>query len=182
MKAEIAQLKFELDNLKRVVFGRTSERFVAGQQAPSEQLNMFAEAMAEQEAKAAQAEVVKEHIEYERNKPVNRKKHPGRTPLPEHLRVEETVIEPDCDTTDMVHIGDEITDQLAYTPADLYIERTIRPKYARRSEQPEEEEQQTSPIVIAELPPQPIAKSIATASLLAHIIIAKFVDHLPFYR
>jgi len=51
--------------------------------------------------------------------------------------------------------------------------RTIRPKYAKAD---------GAGILIGTLPSGPIEKSIAEASLVAHILVSKYVDHLPFYR
>src|SRR5690606_26209850 len=68
---------------------------------------------------------------------------------------------------------EEITETLKYTPASLVKKRTIRPKYAK----PDGEG-----VVIGKLPSRPLPKAIAEASLLAFIIVSKFIDHLPFYR
>lgn len=154
----------ELAQLKRLVFGQKRERFV--ENLDPQQLTLF------EDTKEAEgyAWVPQQHIEYDRKTP---KKHPGRTELPDHLPVEEVVIEPEEDTTGMKRIGEEITETLEYTPASLVKKRTIRPKYAK---------QDGEGIVIGNLPSRPIPKAIAEASLLSHIAVAKFIDHLPFYR
>ncbi len=70
-------------------------------------------------------------------------------------------------------IGEEITEILEYNPAQIFVRKIIRPKYAKPNNQG---------VVIAELPSLPIPKGNAGASLLAYILVAKYVDHLPFYR
>jgi len=162
---EIAYLKHELETLKRMIYGIRSEKFKS-LESPL-QLSLFDEQQVEQE----QEELPKEQISYQRTKPA--KNHSGRNELPEHLPVQEEIIEPEEDTTGLVKIGEEITETLEYTPASLIKKRIIRPKYAAKEGQG---------VLIAALPPRPIDKGIAEASLLAHIIICKFVDHLPFYR
>jgi len=162
-------LRHELDQLKRLIFASKSERF-APATAP-EQMELFGEG-----ADAGAVEETKEQITYERKK---KRKHPGRTKLPDHLPVRQEIIEPDEDTTGMVKIGEEITRKVDYTPGSLVIIETIRPKYAR----PEAEQTEKKPaIVVADVPDQVIPKGIPAAGLLAHIIVAKYIDHLPFYR
>jgi transposase len=158
------QVLHELTQLKKLIFGQKRERFV--EEGNPQQLTLF------EDPKEAErlARVPEQHIEYNRKSP---KKHPGRTTLPEHLPIEEVVIEPEEDTSGLKRIGEEITETLEYTPASLLKKRTIRPKYAK----PDGEG-----VVIGKLPSRPVPKAIAEASLLSHITVSKFIDHLPFYR
>jgi transposase len=172
LKEQVTRLKFEMETLKRLIFGQKSERFIPAQVAP-EQLSLFQAGVAEDAVQ--QAAPVMETITYEREK-ATAKDHPGRSPIPEHFPVEEVIIEPEEDTTGLVKIGEERTETVEYTPASLVKKVIIRPKYASPLDDG------STKILLAALPARPIEKGIAAASLLAHIIIAKFVDHLPFYR
>ena len=165
LQQQYAQLRHELDQLKKMIFGSKRERFIA--EINANQLSLFT--TEEVDAAIEQTEV-KEHIEYDRKAP---KKHNGRNELPEHLPVHEVIIEPTEDITGMTRIGEEITETLEYTPASLVKKRVIRPKYARKN---------AEGIVIAQLPSRTLPKAIAESSLLTHIFISKFVDHMPFYR
>jgi transposase len=163
-KEQIAQLKFRIAQLEKFIYGFKSERFKP-QEIPTEQGNLFVDSVEQQPVVE-----ITEKITYERKKGSS---HKGRNELPAHLPVREVIIEPEEDTTNMTKIGEEITETLEYQPASLIKVITIRPKYAKP---------QGEGIVIAPLPSRPFDKSIAEASLLSHIIVSKFVDHLPFYR
>lgn len=166
LKARLESVTFQLAQLQKIVFGAKRERFE--NDTPDNQLNLFALSEAKE-----QTEEPTEEIAYTRKKK-KKEKHPGRNTFPDHLPVEEEKIEPEGDTSDMVHIGNEVSDTVEYTPASLYIRRIIRPKYA-----PKEGE---GVIKIASLPSKPIDKGIAGSSLLAWLLVSKFVDHMPFYR
>lgn len=77
-------------------------------------------------------------------------------------------------------IGEEISEKLDYIPARLQVERHIRLKYACKSCEGVEDDGPT--VMIAPAPVQLIAKSNASAGLLAHIAVSKFADGLPLYR
>jgi len=169
LESKVSQMQFQLDQMKRLMFGAKRERFVKNQDENQLSLPFDVE---QDDAPEKQQEVVT----YVREKK-KRENHPGRLPLPSHLPVEETIIEPDVDTTDMKQIGQEVSDQLELIPAKMFIKRTIRPKYMSP-----EDEQGNQKGIIADLPTMPIEKSIAAPGLLTQIMIDKFMDHLPIYR
>lgn len=118
--------------------------------------------------------------------PAHTRKKAGRKPLPAELpRVEVIHDIPESEKrcacgSELTRIGEEVSERLNYIPAKLEVERHIRPKYACKSCEGIETEGAT--VKIAPVPKQIIEKSIASAGLLAHIVTAKFVDGLPFYR
>ncbi len=165
-KSEVAYLKFQIAELKRLIFGAKSERFIG---TNPDQPTLF-------DLPAAEAvESPKEEITYTRNKP-QEKKQPLRMELPSHLPRREEVIEPVDLPLDAKKIGEAVTEVVEYEPATAYVRRIIRPKYI--IEQNDEETR----IIIAPLPTLPIPKGNAGSSMLAHLLVSKFVDHLPFYR
>lgn len=124
-------------------------------------------------------EADKELQAYNRQRPQAKKKKPVRLPLPEELRREEETIEPDGINDSWVRIGEEVTEVLEHKPGELYVRRIIRPKYAAKQASQEPEE---PAVQIAALPPLPLPRSNAGASLLAELLINKYQHHLPFYR
>jgi transposase len=158
-------LKQELAQLKRMIFGSKSERHIGGDTGQLS-LGLGVEAITPPEKET-------EQITYSRNKSDNKKGSAVRLILPSHLHREEHIIEPEEDITGARKIGEVVTEVLEYTPGKFYVERYVRPKYVL----PREEK-----IVIGELPSLPIPRGNAGAGLLAHLLISKFVDHLPFYR
>jgi transposase len=162
---EIAYLKQELTQLKRMIFGSKSERFTGNDP------NQLSLGLDMEQTKAP--EIVTEDISYTRKKSSSEPKNsPVRLALPTHLHREKILIEPQEDISGAKRIGEVITEILEYTPGKFYVEKYIRPKYVT----PEEK------IVIAELPSFPIPRGNAGAGVLSHLLVSKFVDHLPFYR
>ena len=114
------------------------------------------------------------------------KKKTGRKPLPADLPREMRIIDIadaqkicPCCNGDLHKMGEEKSEQLEYIPASLKVIETLRPKYACRAC---EKNATATPIVIAPMPASPIPKSMATPSLLAHIIGNKYQLALPLYR
>jgi transposase len=166
----ILRKQARIEQLERMQFGSKRERFIA---SDAQQVLPFI-VDTERVGAAVAQESERIAVEYTRTA---KAKHPGRLPLPEHLEVEEIVIEPDADTAGMTRIGEEVTSELGYVPARLFIRRYIRPKYITAER---DDASQTG--VIAPLPPRPIDKCEAGADLLAAITIDKHLYHIPVYR
>jgi transposase len=157
--------------LRHQRFGRKSEK------APVDQLGLFNEA--EASTQAAEAE---EGDEDEIDVPAHKRRKGGRRPLSDLLpRVEvlhdlsdaEKVCPHDASHT-LQEIGEEVSEQLDILPAVVQVIRHVRPKYACPTCK--------EGVRIAALPPQLIPKSVASPSLLAHVVTSKYVDGLPLYR
>jgi transposase len=129
-------------------------------------------------------EAEKEIISYERQKPEKPKKQPVRLPLPDFLRREEEVIEPEGIDENWVRIGEEVTEVLEHKPGELYVRRIVRPKYALKeaARQHEDAEESIGSVKIGLLPLLPLPRSNAGPSLLAELQINKYMHHLPFHR
>ncbi len=172
LTGDLEAVKFQNEQLRRMIFGSKRERFVATVDFYQLSLEFEPKAVEIEEAVKKERELIR--VAYERKK--TKKKSPGRLALPSHLPVKETVIEPFEDTDNMICIGKEVTEELDYTPAKLHINRIIRPKYITK-----EDENCNQKQVIAELN-RPIPKCIASAALLTMIYTDKFIFHLPLYR
>ncbi len=185
LKAENAQLQYavaslthQLEQLKKMIFGSKSERFVAAadNSANPQQLTLSLDAATLTACNIT--DVTK--VEYLRTKTEVRdnqvKAHPGRMKLPEHLRRQIIILQPDADVSGLKKIGDEVTEVLDFVPGELYVKQYIRPKYV----QPLDEIAHT--VITASLPERIMEKSMAGEGLLAQIIVDKYVDHLPLHR
>ena len=169
---QIEALKVQLEQLKKMIFGSKQERFVSSSINPAQlSLGIQAEEVATTSVTSAKK------IEYTRTKvETTPKNHPGRAKLPQHLRRDTVVLLPDTDVTGLKHIGDEITEVLDYIPGELYVKQYRRPKYV----QPLSDVNST--VITASLPDRIMEKCMAGEGLLAHIIVAKYVDHMPLDR
>jgi len=177
VREENGILKERIALLQQELFGQKSEKKVL--EPPGTQCNFFDLCQEEEsEAKAPEIIQVPTHP---------RKKKRGRKPFPENLARIEVIHdlseeEKQCACgSRLTRMGEETSEQLQYIPAQLQVIQNIRPKYACQTCQGVEDSTGNT-IKIAPVPAQMIPKSIATPSLLAHIITAKFVDALPFYR
>ena len=131
------------------------------------------------------SEPEKEKLEFERLKKGQNSNLNGRVKIPAHLeRVDKIIDLPEsekiCPVTGlpMIKIGEEISEQVAYEPGRIYAIRYIRPKYVS----PDRRNGNEVGVKTAPLPEGPIERCKVDVSLLTHIIISKYCDHLPLHR
>ena len=170
-QAKIDQLTHEMAVLKRWKFGRSREQLDAGQ------ISLLDETI---DADIAAIEEELEQLAPNKKPNTDTPKQPKRAPLPADLpRVEfhheldaTACTTPGCGCT-LKRIGEDVSEKLDYTPGLFTVERHIRGKWACVKCQT---------LTQAPVPAQIIDKGIATAGLLAQVLVAKYADHLPLYR
>jgi transposase len=170
---EIQELKDKINLLQKKQFAPKSEV------SSSEQLGIFNEAEELDTINDSNSEDDEE--DDNQNTDVNFKKKKKRTRLPDNLPREPFIIDLDdkdkfCkyDGSPLVKIGEEISEKLVIIPAKAIVKKTIRLKYGCPCC---DESIKTAPVPLTILP-----KSMASASLVAYIVIAKYMDGLPLYR
>jgi transposase len=172
VQRENASLRHQLDVLCRRLFGKKSEH------VDPRQLQLALEQLANEPGPVAQP------VEMDSGEtPVRghqRRRPTGRRPLPAHLprhRVEIDLPAADkmcaCGHT-KTRIGESVAEKLEYEPASFVVIETVRGKYACPHCH--------DGVIEAPAPPQAIEKSLAGEGLLAHVVVSKYVDHLPLYR
>ncbi len=164
LREQLGVLQHELAQIKSMLFGVRSERFEPAQTPGL--LSLFGDEPAPEPPAVQETETITR---------TRTKRKPVRQGLPAHLPREVIVIEPESDTAGLKKIGEEVTETLDYRPGKLIVIRRVRPKYV-------DPRNEAAGIVIGNLPVRPIDKGIAEPSLLAHVLIEKYVDHLPIYR
>jgi transposase len=170
--AKLEKITFELARLKRWKFGAKSEAMSAQQRA------LFEETMAEDEASLqAQLAALRASLPETPDKPKAPPRKPRRQPLPDHLRRVEHGHEPestDCACgSPMVRVGEDVSERLDIVPAEFFVHRHIYGKWACRCCQK---------LVQPGAVPEIIDGGIAASGFVAHTLISRFVDHLPYYR
>jgi transposase len=173
---EIEKLKLQIAKLRRMQFGRSSERITR----QIEQLELRLEELETGEAElAAKAEAYAEAAEP--TPPIRERTKPKRQPLPDHLPRQEVVHQPaddgactcpDCGKG-MARLGEDVTEVLDYVPGHFQVIRHVRPKYACTA---------CDAITQAPAPAMPTPRGRATPGTLAHLLVSKYCDHLPLYR
>jgi len=162
----IADLGFELDKLRRYIFGFKSEKHNGS--AGDNQMGLF-----ELGVTQSVQEELSCAVQQPKPAPKKRAKGTGRMSLPEELTRKEIVIEPSESTEGCTKIGEEVTEVLEIEPAFFYVKRYVRPKYARPNGEG---------ILIGILPDRVIEKGIPSESVIAQLMVDKYVYGMPLHR
>lgn len=162
---EIEHLKLLIAKLRRMQFGRKSEKL----EHEILQLELRLEEL--------QADEGALQFEQPPRQPI--RPSARRMPLPPHLPRDiqfhlpaDTTACSQCGAT-MKRLGEDVSEQLEYVPARFKVIRHVRPKYACSC---------CDHIAQSAAPTRPISRGLAGPGLLAHILVAKYCDHLPLYR
>ena len=167
-RAMVETLRLQLARLRRMQFGRSSEKLDA-------EIAQLTLALEDLEAGIERKDPPVEPEPSSGSEAPDRK--PARRPLPDHL-LRTTIAHavactcPHCGGV-LRPLGEDVTEVLDYVPASFRVIRHVRPKFSCRS---------CEAITQAPAPELPIRRGRATAGLLAHVLVAKFADHLPLYR
>jgi len=166
---EIERLKLLIAKLRRMQFGRKSEKL----DWEIEQLELKLD-----ELQASRAQQVAACPSPMAASDVNRAAKRARQPLPAHLPRETHKILPKQDTCpdcsgSLKLLGEDVSEMLEYVPEHFKVIRRVRVKLACA---------RCDKIVQAEAPSRPIERGIAGPGLLAHVLVSKYADHLPLYR
>ena len=178
--AKIEKITLELGRLKRWKYGAKSEAM------SSEQRQLFQDTLLEDEAELeAQLAALQAALPKIPTQPKAAPQRPRRQALPEHLRRVEHRHEPEnttCTTAGcgqpMTRVGEDVSEKLDIVPAEFFVHRHIYGKWSCRRCQRSGLER----LVQEPAEPQIIDGGIAASGLVAHTLISRFVDHLPYYR
>jgi transposase len=166
---EIERLKLLIAKLRRMQFGRKSEKL----DRQIEQLELRLD-----ELEASRAQQLPSSPDRLAASVVNRAAKHGRQPLPAHLPRETRKILPkqnacpDCGG-ELKPLGEDVSEMLEWVPEHFKVIRQVRPKLTCAG---------CEKIVQAEAASRPIERGMAGPGLLAHVLVAKYCDHLPLYR
>jgi transposase len=173
-------LQHQVEQLLRRIYGRRSEKMHPDQLMFD---SMVMEGIEQDAVPEPLVELPEQTAPQKKKSKADKRKHPGRVPIPEHLERVEIVLdipeeEKTCPETGkpLKQIGCEVSEKLEYRPGKLIVNVYKRPKYASP------DTTASLGVITAPMPDHPIEKCKADVGLLSYIIVSKFADHLPLYR
>ena len=173
---------FEIERLRRKLFGRSADNRTA-QADPTEELSAVEVGASEADLQANEA-TTRQEVKQEKQteKAAKKRENYQRMELPADLPRHEVVIHPEMDLTDYVQIGQDVMEVLEITPPTFWVKRIVRTKWVRKNPVFAEPGTKSDTIVTAPIPSRTVARGLFAESLLAYLVISKFLDHLPLHR
>jgi len=163
----ILKLSQQLHNMQRGIFGKKTEKLPA----ESKQVFLFE---LEQPESPVQEELI---ITVPAHTRAPRKKRDYGSLPTEQVVHDVANKQCDCCGNEMSCIGEDVSRELDYVPAKLTLIEHLRPRYACAACKSGGVKQAELPVAV-----KPLEKTIASANLLASIIVSKYADHLPLHR
>ena len=147
------------------------------------QLSLFATEIDPQEQQRLDASIAKDEEKREKLLKVDGYERKVRKPIDtSRLEVREEHIYPEgINLEEYNEMEPLVTESLVLVPQKMYIRRIVRHKYALKASLQQSEPERRI-FEVADLPAAPLHKCMASESVLADILVQKFVYHLPFYR
>ena len=174
----IEKLKAQIAKLRREKFGASSERIdrtleqleLALEEAQAAKAEIIASQPARPEPEAASAEA--QTAETAKPEKKTRRQLPAEFPRRDVIHRPPEVCKR-CGGTDLRDVSESVTEVLRYVPGHFEVDRHVRAACSCRK---------CETMMQAPMPDLPIPRGMVDASFLAHIVVAKFCDHLPLYR
>lgn len=168
----IEKLKAQIAKFRREKFGASSER--ADRALEQLELALEEAETAKAEAISAQPPAVDPAPPADDEKLEKRK----RRQLPQAFPRRDVIHRPPsvckrCGGTDLRDVSESVTEVLRYVPGHFEVDRHIRPACSCAK---------CEAMMQAPMPELPIPRGMVDASVLGHIVICKFCDHIPLYR
>ena len=175
LQVSIEKLQLQIARYQRLKFGASSEQY----DVQSEQLHLSLEDFEIEHAHLSAIAPDPDTTQVGEPAVIAKvpKLHPRKL-MPAHLPRETKVYAapcacPACGGTALRPVGEDVSEQLEFIPAHFKVISQVRPKFSCT---------QCQTMVQAPAPSRPLAKSPAGPALLSHVMVSKYVDHIPLYR
>jgi transposase len=163
----IQNLQLQILQLKKLIFGSRHEKFVGTD-------NQTAPTLFDVEPIAEVVVTATTSVSYDKKTTQLEPNHRGRNHFPDILRRVEQILNPaGLDIEKAKKLGEDVTEILAFNPCELYVKKIVRPRYL---------DILTNQIYQAPAPARSFERGNVDSSLVAQVVIEKYIDHLPLNR
>jgi transposase len=172
----------EANTLRRKLFGVKSDNRV--KKGSEGQLDLFTLGATGEDITKSEEELRKEVKEANQLQETSAEKRKralrtaSRMVLPQTLEREEVIIDPQGDLSNYAVIGEDVTEVLVLVPASFKVKRIVRRRWALK----DHTDIESKGVIIAPIPSRTVKRGLFDESVLAYLLVSKYVDHLPLHR